>query len=187
MNLNPGSKFDIQFIKTTSRSFFISCSHANTISFSSNKLLEILTYFQVKPRSIMASAMKKTLVECEVSSMEGEGMFCATSLEYMMEFGIMSLVTRDIQASSTIVNEQNDDVEMKPSYSVALTDVCVMGGEKLKVCLDQPYLYTVFYWRATGKYKEYMVALKGNDETKVKDIAVCHFETSKWNPKHLSF
>ncbi|KAH7667144.1 BURP domain-containing protein, partial [Dioscorea alata] len=34
---------------------------ANTIPFSSNNLSKILTHFQVKPRSVTAGAMKKTL------------------------------------------------------------------------------------------------------------------------------
>ncbi|KAH7665694.1 BURP domain-containing protein [Dioscorea alata] len=132
VDLNLGSKFDIQFIKMTYGSLFISRSHANTFTFSLNKLLEILTCFQVKLRSFMANAMKKILVEYEVSSMEGKGTFCATSLEYMMEFNMMCLGIRDVQASSITVNEQNDDAEMKLSYSVALTNVRVMDGEKLK-------------------------------------------------------
>jgi len=36
----------------------------------------------------------------------------------MVEFNMMSLGTRDAQAILTIVNEQNDDVKMKPSYNV---------------------------------------------------------------------
>lgn len=62
-----------------------------------------------------------------------------------------------------------------------------MSREKLVMCHDQPYPYTVFYLHAIGKSKEYTVALESNDEMKVKGIAVCHFDTSKWNSKHLKF
>lgn len=60
MDLNPGSKFDLQFTKMTFGSLFISHSQANAIPFSLNKLLVIVTHFQVKTRSVMTGAMKKT-------------------------------------------------------------------------------------------------------------------------------
>ncbi|KAH7677448.1 BURP domain-containing protein [Dioscorea alata] len=108
-DLNPGSKFDLQFTKMTFGSLFITHSQANTIPLSSNKLLEILTHFQ------------RMVMECEVQAMKGESKFCAMSLESMMEFNMMSLEIRD-----------NGDAEMKRSYNVALTGVCAMGEEKLK-------------------------------------------------------
>ncbi|XP_039127014.1 BURP domain protein RD22-like [Dioscorea cayenensis subsp. rotundata] len=111
--------------------------------------------------------------------MEGESKFCATSLESMVEFNMMSLETRDVHASSTKVNEKNNDAEIKPSYSVSLTGVCVMGGEKLVVCHTQQYPYIVFYCHATRKRKVYTVALEWNDGTKLEVIAVCHLDTSK--------
>lgn len=120
----------------------------------------------------MAVAMKKTLVECEVPTMEGDSKFCATSLKSMLKFSMMSLRTRDVQASSITVNEHNSDAEMKSSYSIAPTDVHVIGREKLVPCHAQPYLYVVFYCYMRRKSKAYMVALEENDGMKVEDSFV---------------
>ncbi|KAH7651483.1 BURP domain-containing protein [Dioscorea alata] len=186
-DLSPSSKFDLRFTKMTSGSPFLSRSQANTIPFSSNKLPGILTRFQVEPSSVTAKAIKKTLVECEEPAMDGESKLCATSLESMMEFSMMSLGTRDVQASSTTVKEKSGDVEVKKTYSVAPAGVRALGGEKLVACHAQPYPYAVFYCHTTGKSKAYKVALVGNDGTKVEAVAVCHLDTAKWNPKHLAF
>ncbi|KAH7690130.1 BURP domain-containing protein [Dioscorea alata] len=170
-DLNPGSKFDLQFTKMTSGSPLISRS-------------------QVKPMSITAYAMNKTLVECEMPALDGESKLCATSLESMVEFSMMNLGTRDLQASSTMVKKKSGDVKVKKTYSVAPDGVRVLDKDELVVvCHSEQYPYTVFYCHTTGKGKSkaYTIALEGNDGTKVEAIAVCHLDTSKWNPKHLAF
>ncbi|XP_039134497.1 BURP domain-containing protein 3-like [Dioscorea cayenensis subsp. rotundata] len=95
-----------------------------------------------------------------------------------------------IKASSTTVKEKNGDVEVKKTYSVDPIGVRVLGRDKLVVaCHWRLYLYTVFFSHTTrkGKSKVYTMAWEGNDWTKVEAIAVCHLDTSKWNPKHLAF
>ncbi|KAJ0986310.1 hypothetical protein J5N97_004666 [Dioscorea zingiberensis] len=186
-DLSPGAQLDLRFIKTTSGSSFISRSQANTIPFSSNKLPEILTRFQVEPSSVEAQAMKNTLAECEEPAVKGESKLCATSLESMVEFSMLSLGTRDVQAISTTVSESRDAAEKQQSYRVTPSGAQVMAGEKLVACHPQPYAYAVFYCHATSKTKAYKVPLVGKDGTKVEAVAVCHLDTAAWNPKHLAF
>ncbi|KAJ0986313.1 hypothetical protein J5N97_004669 [Dioscorea zingiberensis] len=187
-DLSPGAKLNLRFTKTTSGSPFISRSKANTIPFSSNKLPEILTRFQVEPSSVEAEAMKNTLAECEEPAVRGESKLCATSLESMVEFSMLSLGTRDVQAISTKVSESRDAAaEKQQSYSVAPSGAQAMAGEKLVACHAQPYAYAVFYCHATSKSKAYKVPLVGKDGTKVEAVAVCHLDTAAWNPKHLAF
>lgn len=52
---------------------------------------------------------------------------------------MMSFETRDVQTILKIVNEQNNDVEMKLSYNVTLNSVYAMDREKLVVCHAQLY------------------------------------------------
>ncbi|KAH0983295.1 hypothetical protein GBA52_010472 [Prunus armeniaca] len=33
----------------------------------------------------------------------------------------------------------------------------------------------------------HVLSLKGDDGVKVKAVAICHLDTSEWNPKHLAF
>lgn len=187
-DVNPGSKFQLRFTKMASSSPLISRLQANTIPFSSNKLLEILTRIQVKPTSATASVMNKTLIECEGPTLDGESKHCATSLESMVEFIMLSLGTRDVQASSTTITEKSGNFEAKKTYNFASVGVHALGRDELvAACHLQPYPYAVFYCHTTEKTKAYTIALEGNDGTKVEAIAVCHCDTSKWNPKHLSF
>ncbi|XP_039142009.1 BURP domain-containing protein 3-like [Dioscorea cayenensis subsp. rotundata] len=146
----PGSKLHLRFTKMFSSSPLISRLQANTIPFAANKLLEILTdHIHVKPTSVTASVMNKTLIECEEPALEGESKHCATLLESMVEFH---------HAEDKLV----------------------------AACHSRPYPYAVFYCHAAGETKAYTMALEG-DGTKVEAVAVCHLDTSKWNPKHLAF
>jgi hypothetical protein len=62
-------------------------------------------------------------------------------------------------------------------------------GEKNKavVCHKENYPYAVFYCHKTDTTKVYSVPLEGVDGNRVKAVAVCHTDTSQWNPKHLAF
>ncbi|KAF5726205.1 putative BURP domain-containing protein [Tripterygium wilfordii] len=62
-----------------------------------------------------------------------------------------------------------------------------MKGEKSVVCHKQNYAYAVFYCHSTQTTNAYIVPLEGADGTKAKVVAVCHRDTSAWNPKHLAF
>lgn len=184
----PGSKLHLRFTKMFSSSPLISHLQANTIPFAANKLLEILTdHIHVKPTSVTASVMNKTLIECEEPALEGESKHCATSLESMVEFIMLSLGTTDLQASSTTVTEKSGNFEATKTYNVASVGVHALGRDKLvAACHSRPYPYAVFYCHAAGETKAYTMALEG-DGTKVEAVAVCHLDTSKWNPKHLAF
>ncbi|BBN67396.1 BURP domain-containing protein [Prunus dulcis] len=45
----------------------------------------------------------------------------------------------------------------------------------------------VFYCHAIKPTAAYVLSLKGDDGVKVKAVAICHLDTSEWNPKHLAF
>nr|GMD46036.1 BURP domain protein RD22-like [Ipomoea batatas] len=50
------------------------------------------------------------------------------------------------------------------------------------------YAYAVFYCHKTQNTEVYEVSLVGADDgAKVKAVAVCHKDTSAWNPNHLAF
>ncbi|KAF2296556.1 hypothetical protein GH714_040623 [Hevea brasiliensis] len=49
------------------------------------------------------------------------------------------------------------------------------------------YAYAVFYCHSINGTKAYTIPLEGVDGSKAKAIAVCHTDTSAWNPKHIAF
>ncbi|WCJ30611.1 BURP domain-containing protein [Euphorbia peplus] len=66
-------------------------------------------------------------------------------------------------------------------------DKSMVKGDKSVMCHKQNHAYDVLYCHATKTTKAYMGILEGADGSKAKAVAVCHTDTSAWNPKHLAF
>ncbi|GMI81436.1 RESPONSIVE TO DESICCATION 22 [Hibiscus trionum] len=180
-DMHPGATMTLHFTENTQKSTFLPYQISKTIPFSSDKLPEILTKFSVKPGSEKAETMKNTIEECEQPSIRGEEKYCATSLESMIDFSTSKLGEIE-QAVSTEVEKQTP----MQKYTIA-TGVERLAGDKAVVCHKQKYAYAVFYCHKSETTRAYTVPLEGADGTKVKAVAVCHTDTSGWNPKHLAF
>lgn len=180
-DMHPGTRMNLHFTETSETATFLPRQVAESIPFSSNRLPEILNQFSMKPGSVTAEMIKNTIKECEERAIKGEEKHCATSLESMIDFSISKL-GRKIQAISTEVETQTQ----LQKYTIA-AGVKKMTGDKSVVCHKQNYPYAVFYCHATQTTSTYMVPLEGADGTKAKAVAVCHKDTSAWNPKHLAF
>jgi len=181
-DLKRGAKMNLHFTKTTNaETTFLPRQEADKIPFSSEKMPEILDHFSVTPDSKEAEVMKKTIKECEEPGIKGEEKYCATSLESMVDF-TTSKLGKNVQPISTEVEKKPNKLE---EYRVS--GVKKMGGEKSVVCHKQNYAYAVFYCHKSTTTKAYVVSLVGIDGMKAKAVAVCHTDTSAWNPKHLAF
>ncbi|KAG4144653.1 hypothetical protein ERO13_D05G050600v2 [Gossypium hirsutum] len=180
-DMHPGATMSLHFTENTEKSAFLPYQTAQKIPFSSDKLPEIFNKFSVKPGSLKAEMMKNTIKECEQPAIEGEEKYCATSLESMIDYSISKLGKVD-QAVSTEVEKQT------PTQQYTITaGVQKMTNGKAVVCHKQNYAYAVFYCHKSETTRAYMVPLEGADGTKAKAVAVCHTDTSAWNPKHLAF
>ncbi|KAK9272996.1 hypothetical protein L1049_017803 [Liquidambar formosana] len=62
-----------------------------------------------------------------------------------------------------------------------------MVGSDTVACHQLSYPYAVFYCHATHSTRTYMVTLVDADGVKSKAVAICHIDTSTWNPKNLAF
>ncbi|KDO79703.1 hypothetical protein CISIN_1g018131mg [Citrus sinensis] len=180
-DLHPGMKMNLHFTQTSNGATFLSRQAAKSTPFSSDKLPEIFNQFSVKPGSVEAEIMQNTIKECEDPGIKGEQKYCATSLESMIDFSTSKL-GKSVQAISTEVKK---GTKMQ-TYTIA-AGVKQMAADKSVVCHKQNYPYAVFYCHATQTTRAYMVPLEGADGTKAKAAAVCHTDTSAWNPKHLAF
>ncbi|KAL5729264.1 hypothetical protein ACHQM5_002238 [Ranunculus cassubicifolius] len=181
-DLKAGKKMNLHFTRTTSGATFLPRELAKAIPFSSKKLPQVMENFSVKPESIEGEAMKETMKTCEEPAQEGEEKYCATSLESMLDFSVAKL-GKNVQPMSTEVDKEDT---FRQEYTIAL-GVKKMGGETSVVCHSQTYAYAVFYCHETHSTKAYNVPLVGADGTKANAVAVCHTDTSKWNPKHMAF
>lgn len=177
--MHQGEKMNLHFVKSTSEATFLPRQVAKTVPFSSTQLPEILNRFSVKPDSMEAEIMKKTIKECEEKGIKGEEKYCATSLESMIDFSTSKL-GKKVHAISTEVQKETE------VQRYTIEGVQTMG-DKAVVCHKQNYAYAVFYCHKTSSVKAYKVSLVGADGTKAEAVAVCHKDTSAWNPKHLAF
>ncbi|XP_039004817.1 BURP domain protein RD22-like isoform X1 [Hibiscus syriacus] len=180
-DMHPGATMTLHFNQNTQKSTFLPYQISQTIPFSSDKLPEIFTKFSVKSGSEEAETMKNTIKECEKPSILGEEKYCATSLESMIDF-TTSKLGKIGQAVSTEVEKQTPKQKFKISAGVER-----IAGDKAVVCHKQNYAYAVFYCHKSETTRAYTVPLNGADGTKAKAVAVCHTDTSAWNPKHLAF
>ncbi|CAL5431608.1 unnamed protein product [Camellia sinensis] len=180
-DLKKYTKMTLRFTRITTSTIFLPRQVAEKIPFSSKKMPQILDYFSVKPNSMEAKAIKQTIKECEEPGVKGEEKYCATSLESMIDFCRYRL-GKSIQAISTEVKKET------PLQTYTIEGVKKMASDAAVVCHRQDYAYTVFLCHTTQTtIKAYKVSMVGVNGTKAEAVAVCHTNTSHWNPKHLAF
>eukprot|EP00257_Ricinus_communis_P007006 XP_002522981.2 BURP domain protein RD22 isoform X2 [Ricinus communis] len=179
-DLLPGKKMMLVFTKSASDSNFLPRKIAEAIPFSSNKFLEILDYFSIKPASKQSQIMKQTIEECEAPGVKGEDKYCATSLESLVDF-VVGRFGKEVQAFPNDVKEE----DKKQKYTI-LKKIKMMGDNQI-VCHKTRYPYAVFYCHIIMATKVYLVPLVGDNGSKAKALVVCHTNTSSWNPRHFAF
>ncbi|XP_058724749.1 BURP domain-containing protein 5-like isoform X1 [Vicia villosa] len=184
-DLHHGTKSYFRFAKTNpnNEAKFLPREFANSIPFSSKKLEYILNKLNIRKGSKAARIVNNTITDCEVESIKGEEKLCVTSLESMIDFSI-SKIGKNLEAVSTEMYKESDFQQ----YTVITQGVKRLGeNNKAVVCHKQNYPYAVFFCHTTDTTKIYSVPLEGVDGSRVKAIAVCHGDTSQWNPKHFAF
>ncbi|KAI9097857.1 hypothetical protein K1719_025628 [Acacia pycnantha] len=179
----PGKQLNLHFTKTTQNAVkFLPQQVAKRIPFSSNKIPEIFSKLSVKSGSLKAQTMKNTIKECEEQGIRGEEKYCATSLESMVEI-TTSKLGKNLWALSTEVENETHMQKYVMTFGMMK-----MRGLKAIVCHLTKYPYAVFYCHKTEATRAYYVPLESEDGgSKVKAVAICHTDTSQWNPKHLAF
>ncbi|ONM02670.1 RAFTIN1a protein [Zea mays] len=159
---------------------------ADSIPFTTAALPAVLALFGVAPSSSRAAAMAETLRTCERPPPAGEAgaRFCATSLEALVERAVAALGTRDIRAVTSALPRAG-----LPPQAYAVRAVRrVGGGPSFVACHDEAYPYTVYRCHDTGPARAYLVEMEGARGGGAITVAtVCHTDTSRWNPEHVSF
>ncbi|KAK9049670.1 hypothetical protein SSX86_031361 [Deinandra increscens subsp. villosa] len=180
--LRQGTEMNLWFTKNNQQSMFLPRKIVVTIPFSSNNLSQIYSQFSIKPDSTEAELMKLTLNGCENKGIEGEEKYCATSLESMIDF-VTSKLGHKAKAISTEVNAK----ESVPLQKYEIKFAKKLVANEVVICHKHNYPYAVFYCHKSVGTQAYVVSMVGRDSVKVNAVAVCHSDTSKWNPKHLAF
>ncbi|CAJ2674790.1 unnamed protein product [Trifolium pratense] len=178
-DLHHGTKMNMKFKKNSNygKTFLPQEVAKSNIPFSSNKLVEnILNMFSIKHGSKESEIVKNTISICEEKT-------CVTSLESMVDFATSKL-GKNVEAISTEVNKESIELQ---EYVIAKGVKKLGEDNKVVVCHKVNYTYAVFYCHKIDGTKVYNVPLEGVDGNMVKVVAMCHNDTSQWNPKHISF
>lgn len=179
-DLHAGSNMKLHFFKSTTPATLLPRRVSESIPFSSKNIPDIYEKFSVKPNSMESEIIKKTIKECEEPGIKGEEKYCATSLESMIDFSISKL-GKNVHAISTETEKETQLQKYTISGVKKVTD------DKAVVCHKLNYVYAVFYCHKAQTTEAFDVSLVGADGTKAKAVAICHKDTSEWNPKHLAF
>ncbi|KAK4747043.1 hypothetical protein SAY87_026080 [Trapa incisa] len=181
-DLVKGKAMTLHFTKSANLAAFLPRQAAASIPFSLRGLPGVMDYFSVKPGSVEARLMGATIEECEAPGVKGEDKYCATSLESMVDY-VESKLGRSLKAVSTEIKKET----LAQKYTIEEDSKKVGRQPNYVVCHKLDYPYAVFYCHKTASTRASVVSLKGEDGSEVKAVAVCHEDTSQWNPKHLAF
>ncbi|CAL4906705.1 unnamed protein product [Urochloa decumbens] len=133
---------------------------------------------------VQAANMEETLYMCGLPpASAGEVKFCATSLEALVEGSMEALGTRNIRP---VISDLPCSGAPKQPYTVR--SVRQVDGSSFVSCHDHNYPYTVYMCHNTPSTRAYIVELEGAcSGLDVTVAAICHADTSHWNPEHVSF
>ncbi|KAL9230320.1 hypothetical protein vseg_005688 [Gypsophila vaccaria] len=179
-DLKLRTQMTLYFTSSANKAPFLPYPIAQSIPFSSDKMMEIYRRFGVTPGSREAEIMKETVTECEAKGINGEEKYCATSLESMVDY-VTSKLGNKIDLVTTRVQKQTE------SQKYVIKGVKTVPSTATMICHKMNYVSGVFYCHKTESTKTYRVSLVGADGTKVDAAVICHTNTFAWNPKHLAF
>ncbi|KAK7310643.1 hypothetical protein RJT34_08265 [Clitoria ternatea] len=186
-DLKVGKIMPIYFSKKNSSTSpkFLTREEASQIPFSSKHLKSLLKFFSIPKHSPQAKAMKYTLKNCELESMEGETKFCATSLESLLDFAHYLFGSNAKFKPLTTVHLSNSTAILQ-NYTISQVEV--ISVPNIIGCHPMPYPYAVFYCHSQqSDTNMYEVLVEGENGGRVKAAAICHMDTSKWDKDHVSF
>lgn len=169
-----------QLAEKQDKASFLPRSIADSMPFSMNKFPEILKQFSVEPNSLESKILKVAIQDCDAAAIEGEDKFCASSLESLIDLSVSKL-GKNIHILSTEFEKETE------TQGFTLGEGVKKMGNKQVVCHKEKYPYAVFMCHSIDETDAYVVPLVGADGTKAKGVAICHKDTSAWNPEHRAF
>ncbi|KAK9742153.1 hypothetical protein RND81_03G151700 [Saponaria officinalis] len=181
-DMKPGHQMTINFPKTTNEATFLPRDKARSLPFSTDKMPEILHEFSLQPGSQEAQIIEETIRECERKGIPGEQKYCATCLEDMIDYA-KSTLGKNVKAIST---GTKDGYKTGQRYTIGHV-MKAAKDDNVMVCHKQEYAYAVFYCHTNKGTSPHIMSLISDEGKKARVVAVCHKDTSDWNPKHMAF
>ncbi|KAI4295540.1 hypothetical protein L6164_035579 [Bauhinia variegata] len=186
-DLKVGKSMPIYFAKKnlSTSPKFLTREEADQIPFSVKQLPSLLKFFSFTKHSPQAKAVKYTLKQCEFEPLDGETKFCATSLESLLDFARYLFGSNAKFKVSATTHLSNSTVLLQNYTILQVKEISV---PKVIGCHPLPYPYAVFYCHSQlSDTSLFEVLLQGQNGGRVQAPAICHMDTSKWDPGHVSF
>ncbi|KAI3497323.1 hypothetical protein L1887_39849 [Cichorium endivia] len=187
-DLYLGKKMSIYFATNynSTPTHLLSRDDADSIPFSSSKLPYLLEFFSFSNQSPQAKAMETTLKQCELKPKEGEIKFCATSLESMLDMtrGVLGMVKLKVLTTKILSSNHT----LFQGYTFVEKPLEIYAPQMV-ACHTMAYPYLVYYCHGQKGHfnRVFKIALRGENGEKVDATAVCHMDTSTWDPDHVAF
>ncbi|TVT97150.1 hypothetical protein EJB05_57617, partial [Eragrostis curvula] len=137
-------------------------------------------------RSAEAKQVRHTLSRCQAPPIAGEVKSCTASLEATVESAMRMLSAGggDVWAAASELPRAG-----LPQQTYAVVAATQVQGDEYLSCHTLPFPYAVYQCHvAPMAYWAYKVSLAGlRDGSAVALLAICHLDTSGWNPAHPAF
>ncbi|CAM0943223.1 unnamed protein product [Alopecurus aequalis] len=150
-------------------------------------LTDTLARFGIALGSKEAARVGDTVCRCSAEPLAGERKACATSLEGVVVSAKGLLATsRPVSAWASTVPSSGLP---RGEYVVqAVRPLGGGGGRHFVACHSNPYPYAVYGCHMPdGPSQAHLISIHGGGLPTVDMVAMCHLDTSNWNPAHPAF
>ncbi|XP_057839764.1 uncharacterized protein LOC131049716 [Cryptomeria japonica] len=125
--------------------------------------------------------------DATINSQNGETRFCATSMESMIDYSTAKLGSNDLNVLVTNLpinfNSENHQ------YSVTALFAETNSSSKHVICHSLMYPYGIYMCHEAKGTEIFEISLSGPGTygSSIPMKAICHADTSGWNPEHAAF
>ncbi|TVU40097.1 hypothetical protein EJB05_13546, partial [Eragrostis curvula] len=147
-----------------------------------------LSVFNIAPGSTRAATANDTLSRCQAPARAGEQKACTTSLEATVQTAVRMLGAGSRTAWAVALEiPAGGGLPLQPYVIEAVRP---LDGDRHVGCHVVPFPYAVYQCHSPGQPSTaYMVSLRGLREhgLGIAMAAICHLNTSSWNPAYPAF
>ncbi|KAL2892195.1 BURP domain-containing protein 3 [Bienertia sinuspersici] len=179
-----GKKLKLHFKNIDNKAKFLPLPVSKSLPIASDKLQEVLNILSVNPKSILAQDIEITMKKCEEKGVKGENRYCATSLEAMVDY-VTLILNSGKNKLKVLATKEDNGVFME--YKIEKVHKLEGDDNHNMVCHKLGNPYVVFFCHNVKNTHIYEVSLVGANGNQTKAVAVCHKDTSHWNPRHYAF
>ncbi|MCO5598174.1 hypothetical protein L7F22_052266 [Adiantum nelumboides] len=189
------SKYTYLDIKKVPERAFLPAELSKTLPFTNTSASQV---FKLDESSELAQVSSKTVETCNegvhadgTTELQGEAAGCATSLEGMQSLLSSPMLLGPKQAAHVEALVAEADQNLQGGFKGKVMEVKMRASEASRhaVCHNLMYPSAVYFCHYLPRTRVYAVTLQqatASDKL-LQAVAMCHLETTGWNPQHIAF